>query len=261
VVAACALAVAAPWYWLCYARNGWPFIDEFFLKHHFSRFSSEALQHVRPFWFYGPVLLGGVFPWTPALALLPANIYKMTATRFLAAWFLFGFIFFSLSTNKLPGYLLPLLPAVYALIAVAASEGRAAHLAVGLTGLLLGTVPALIGLLPAALQSGLSNTNWTKPVAQCLPVMFGLWGLLEHWPVRRAAIVAAFLAVAAVGILKYTTLPELDRTVSARSAWRDVFHSASDICLKEPHRNLRYGLNYYAGRALPDCGVLPEREP
>ena len=43
------------------------FIDEFIIKHHFGRFFSPELQHVQPWWFYVPVLLGLLFPWTPAL--------------------------------------------------------------------------------------------------------------------------------------------------------------------------------------------------
>ncbi|MBI4906793.1 MAG: glycosyltransferase family 39 protein, partial [Acidobacteria bacterium] len=103
-----ALLVAGPWYALCAARNGPAFVNEFFLKHNLGRFASSDLQHVQPFWFYVPVLLLGLFPWTPVVAVLrrPANPWE----RLLWMWLGFGFVFFSLSVNKLPGYLLPLLP-------------------------------------------------------------------------------------------------------------------------------------------------------
>src|SRR5262249_41455575 len=48
--------IAAPWYVLCYLRNGWPFIHEFFIVHHFSRVTSDALMHGRPWWYYLPIL-------------------------------------------------------------------------------------------------------------------------------------------------------------------------------------------------------------
>ena len=55
-------AVAVPWYALCFARNGTPFLEEFFLLHHLERFATESLQHVQPIWFYVPVLLVGLLP-------------------------------------------------------------------------------------------------------------------------------------------------------------------------------------------------------
>jgi hypothetical protein len=104
---------AAPWYLLCYLRTGAPFLQKFFWEHHFGRFSSEALQHRQPWWFYLPVLLAGLLPWTPLLALLPrAGLWADRRTRLLAVWAGWGLVFFSLSTNKLPGYVLPLVPAV-----------------------------------------------------------------------------------------------------------------------------------------------------
>jgi len=40
--------IALPWYLLCYARNGWPFIHELFVVHTFSRITSNELMHVQP---------------------------------------------------------------------------------------------------------------------------------------------------------------------------------------------------------------------
>ena len=110
------VVVAVPWYLLCTLRNGLPFLEEFFWKHHFQRFSNDALQHVQPIWFYIPVLLAGLVPWTPLLVLLfKRRLYQDQRVRFLLLWFAFGFVFLSISVNKLPGYLLPLLPALCAL--------------------------------------------------------------------------------------------------------------------------------------------------
>ena len=64
------IVVAAPWYALCWMRNGSAFWNDFFWKHHVERFLSPSLQHVQPIWYYVPVLLAGLFPWTPAAVLL-----------------------------------------------------------------------------------------------------------------------------------------------------------------------------------------------
>src|SRR5262249_32693105 len=83
---------AAPWYALVTTRNGPAFLNEFFWKHHFGRFLTPALQHGQPVWFYVPVLLAGVFPWTPLIALLASGRFFQDArAQFLAAWFAWGF--------------------------------------------------------------------------------------------------------------------------------------------------------------------------
>ena len=127
-----AIVIAAPWYVLVTLRNGAPFLEDFFWKHHFGRFVSSALEHGQPFWFYVPILLAGLFPWTPLLALLfSARLFQDRRAQFLLAWFAWGFLFFSISRNKLPGYLLPLLPALAVLIGIACSEQPARALLAG----------------------------------------------------------------------------------------------------------------------------------
>ena len=43
---------AAVWYLPMYLRHGWDFIDEFFIQHHFQRFTSNKYKHPQPFWFF-----------------------------------------------------------------------------------------------------------------------------------------------------------------------------------------------------------------
>src|SRR5579862_3747048 len=118
--------VAAPWYVLVTLRNGPQFLEEFFWKQQFGRFLTGALEHGQPVWFYVPVLLVGLFPWLPMLALLFTRpLYRDRRAQFLLAWFIWGFVFFSASRNKLPGYLLPLLPPLAALLGIAAAEAQA----------------------------------------------------------------------------------------------------------------------------------------
>src|SRR5271170_879048 len=120
LIAITAAVVAAPWYALVIARNGQPFIDDFFWKQQFSRLTSPELQHVRPFWFYLPVMLAGFFPWTPLVlvCLRERTLLRDERIQFLVAWLLWGLVFFSVSLNKLPGYVLPLFPALAALTGI-----------------------------------------------------------------------------------------------------------------------------------------------
>jgi 4-amino-4-deoxy-L-arabinose transferase-like glycosyltransferase len=264
-VPAVALVVAAPWYAACTARHGSAFIEDFFWKHHVERFSSEAIQHVQPFWFYVPVLLAGLIPWTPVLAnLAVSETWNDPRRRFLLLWFAFGFVFFSVSTNKLPGYLLPLLPPLCGLagISLAANpSNRPVRRSLLASAVLLCVVPAASGILPTAIRQGITRAG---PLSfSWLSLMpFAFLAVLVWWLQRRAkpmyAIAAIFTAtVACVVYLKVTVLPSLDRSVSARSLWREIEPQRNQVCIDAIHRAWRYGLNYYSVEPLPGCDTKP----
>ena len=104
--------VAGPWYVAIYLRQGMPFVEEFLFKHHFERMYSGSLQHVQPWYYYVLVMVGALFPWTPLFLLfVRPELAGTSATACYWRLWLFGFLFFSVIVNKLPGYLLPLLPA------------------------------------------------------------------------------------------------------------------------------------------------------
>lgn len=252
------LAVAAPWYLACYAANGWRFIDVFFLQHHFGRFSSEALQHVQPAWFYLPVLLGLLFPWTPLLLL--ARPRREPNHWFVWAWLGFGLLFFSLSTNKLPGYLLPLMPAAAILIAIALDEMDRAWIALAISGLLLGLVPVIAAMLPSILaEGGLSKVDLSKApwIWLGLGVAAAALVVYREFNSTRASTALLIGLLTALGVihLKRTVYPVLDREVSARQFWRAIAPQRDAICTGNLRRDWRYGLSYYARKPLPDCTV------
>jgi 4-amino-4-deoxy-L-arabinose transferase-like glycosyltransferase len=255
------LAVALPWYLLCYLRNGSVFLHDFFVVHNFGRFTSNALMHVQPWWFYLPVLAGLLLPWFPLLPLLGRRAaYRDPRRLFLLAWVVFGLVFFTAATNKLPGYLLPLLPAAAALLGLALQEAetQAAHVGPWLAccALLLVAFPVAARMLPAALASGLLKTPlpafqavWLLPAG----VAAAAW-LLESRGRRLAAVLSIAAAAAAGAVyLKRVAAPELDRAVSARALWREISSRASEVCIDHIERSWRYGLNYYSGRPLPEC--------
>lgn len=144
-----ALAIAAVWYGPMLARHGYTFIDQFFIQHHFARFTTNKYHHPQPIYFYPLVLLGLVLPWTIALVavLVSARRWKWGGESpldrgrvFALAWLIVPLIFFSLSQSKLPAYILPALPAAAFLlgerIACFCREGRGERV-LRLTGLLL----------------------------------------------------------------------------------------------------------------------------
>ncbi len=256
------IAAALPWYVLCYARNGRPFLDELFWRHQFQRVTSAALLHGQPWWYYVPVLLALLLPWSPLLPLLARpSLYNDPRRRFLLAIFLWGFVFFSANLNKLPGYLLPLCPAAAALLGIALDEIDRARLALVLCALLLVAFPVGAALLaPVVAIGALSRVPWPHfqpmwllPLA-IIPVVW-----IFETRGRRLAAVAAVAAGATLGTayLKHTAAAELDGIPSARVVWQQVSARAGQVCTEQIDRGLQYGLNYYAGTAVPECAQSP----
>jgi 4-amino-4-deoxy-L-arabinose transferase-like glycosyltransferase len=123
------LVVAATWYGPVIWRHGWPFIDQFFIQHHFARYLTDKYHHPAPVYYYLLIFMALTLPWTAFviagivetgkrfwrrdyLRSDPVNIFRV----FTIAWVLLPLVFFSFSSSKLPGYILPVFPAA-ALIA------------------------------------------------------------------------------------------------------------------------------------------------
>jgi 4-amino-4-deoxy-L-arabinose transferase-like glycosyltransferase len=113
------LLIAAPWFVAISIKHS-DFFDYFFIKEHFSRFLTNVYDRDRPWWFFIPVVLLGLFPW---VAFLPFSrsgwrgVSESQSGRFLLCWIAVVFAFFSVSHSKLPFYILPIFPAIAILIA------------------------------------------------------------------------------------------------------------------------------------------------
>lgn len=89
------------------------FWDDFFVQHHLARYTSSKLHRAESVFFFVPIVLLGMYPWTAGMFCG----FRETRTdperkllRFSLIWFVSSFVFFSLSRVKLPGYILPLAP-------------------------------------------------------------------------------------------------------------------------------------------------------
>lgn len=128
------LLVAVPWHVLAARRNP-EFLWFYFVHEHFLRYATPEANRREPFWFFAAVLLLGMLPWSgllPAAARLFGRGEEGSRLRdrphliFLACWAGFVFLFFSASQSKLMPYILPALPPVAVLIALAiqGEDGR-----------------------------------------------------------------------------------------------------------------------------------------
>lgn len=103
------VAVASPWYILEYLDQGERFIEGFFLKHNLSRFKGPLEGHSGSLFYYIPVVLIGLLPFTSILIYTLGKLRTFFADdlqRYLLLWGGFVFLFFSFSGTKLPHYVI-----------------------------------------------------------------------------------------------------------------------------------------------------------
>jgi 4-amino-4-deoxy-L-arabinose transferase-like glycosyltransferase len=117
------LLITAPWFIVVSFVNP-EFANFFFIHEHLQRFLTKVHHRYEPMWYFIPILLIGMLPWLGSL--LPGikagfgedASKRFQPQRFLLVWAVLVFVFFSISDSKLPSYILPLFPALAALVAL-----------------------------------------------------------------------------------------------------------------------------------------------
>ena len=114
------LAITAPWFVLVAQRNP-EFLEFFFIHEHLQRFTEDAHSRTGPIYYFVPLLLIGLLPWALQLpgALMQSwneRRREFSAGWLLVCWFVVIFAFFSVSHSKLPGYIIPVFPALALII-------------------------------------------------------------------------------------------------------------------------------------------------
>ena len=114
------LAITAPWFVFVAQRNP-EFLEFFFIHEHLQRFTQDDHSRTGPIYYFVPLLLIGLLPW---LLQAPGAIAQAWSERrrqfsagwLLICWFAVIFAFFSMSHSKLPGYIIPVFPALALII-------------------------------------------------------------------------------------------------------------------------------------------------
>jgi 4-amino-4-deoxy-L-arabinose transferase-like glycosyltransferase len=180
--------VTSAWYLPMYVCHGWQFIDEFFLQHHFQRYTSNKYLHPQPFYFFFWVLPLMTIPWLPFFAMGLWRAVRVVADRikradaadkgeaslpgslaiFAFAWMTVPLVFFSFSGSKLPGYILPSVPAAiiitaaYVLQFVRKSESRRSAIKL----LALATLVVIAVIAQSALPSFADSDSVKRLIAE-----------------------------------------------------------------------------------------------
>ena len=277
--------IALPWYVLVQARNP-QFFRVFILEHNLSRFGSNLYHHQAPFWYYAPVVLLGLVPWVIfVLAAIAASARAWWAQKrqmlqsgdaldiFCVIWMLVPTLFFSLSQSKLPGYVLPVLPAGAVLLAEylrrKLSDGEDAPT----TLIILHAIVASGPIVPALLVQYLllqHRLPWVGATWVALMLAAGLaFALAVTLHSRYGLHVLRFVTLVPVVLVIAAVLkihaPAVDANLSARPIAAEL-NRLSDkpmpLALFHISRETEYGLQFYRNQTMSRYGLrqIPDQE-
>lgn len=268
------LVAAIPWYAAVQIRNP-EFFRFFILEHNLARFSTNVYHHPQPIWFYLPVFLLAIMPWTLWLIAAVFELARPVWWRsrdssaspetawpmFLMIWMFVPVLFFSASQSKLPGYILPAVPAGALLVTNYLAERRAREIRISWPfaaahGILCGMLAfAALSAASIATNHRLAGGEETY-VAAAIGVVIALGitiALLNNAGprlVRSATMIAVIVSVAAV--IRFAA-PAIDATQSARPLAETIQAFSREpvpVALYHVSRTEEYGLEFYLNRTV-----------
>ena len=265
------VAVALPWYIAVQLRNP-EFFRVFILEHNLARFGQDLYHHRQPFWFYLPVLLLCLMPWTIWLILVLAESLRLIWSKkeepcatpagswqlFLLIWLLVPVLFFSASQSKLPGYILPSIPAGALLVTAYLRTRPVMKISPWLAGLHAALCGGLVFVALAAAGIQLNHrlaagTGTFVAVGVSVVVMLGIAGVLLRTGLRMLRPATMIPIVIGVAALLRLAAPMIDATQSARPVAQSIqsfSHEAVPVALFHATRQLEYGLGFYLNRPV-----------
>lgn len=268
------LLVALPWYVAVQTRNP-EFFRFFIVEHNLARFTTKVYHHPQPFWFYLPVFLLAVMPWSVWLiaAVVERGRQLWREGReafsspedswalFLLIWMIVPVLFFSASQSKLPGYILPAVPAASLLVTEYLAARREQDIAVSRPlavahGILCGSL-AFAALSAASLATyrhlAPGKGTWVAAaigVVIAAGIIVALLTKAGAGLVRSATMIAVIVSVAAV--IRFAA-PAIDATQSARpvaATIRAFSREPVPVALYGVNRIKEYGLEFYLNRPV-----------
>jgi 4-amino-4-deoxy-L-arabinose transferase-like glycosyltransferase len=272
-------AIVLPWY-LAVQHRVPQFFRVFFIEHNLERFGTNLYQHSQPFWYYIPVFLLAALPWTlfaitALVDSISTSIQRLRVKEsfdeensgfslFLLVWIFVPIVFFSISRAKLPGYILPSVPAA-AILTADFLHVRWAPLSARFHWL-----PTLLVALHALVCAMLMVFALTTPffmlkvrpnlalliVAIVTGAIIAVMVLLmvRREGVRVLHFVTLVPTILAVAFLLRPAAATIDRTQSARPVNQrlaEVGVAASDLVASfNIKRQVAYGLDFYRNQPI-----------
>ena len=280
--------IALPWYIAVQIQNP-QFFREFIIEHNLARFSTGLYHHPEPFWYYLPVTALALVPWivfvtAAGVESLRARWAERKALRtepdlelqfriFACCWLVVPVLFFSISQSKLPGYILPAIPAGAVLLAdyLLQHLEHEQQLSRGLT--MLHALIAAAPIVPAMLIGYIVMKHKLpggRPLLFALAVALvvglaialTLFSRLRLRMLRFVTLIPVVLAVAAV--LKMGTAA-IDEKLSARPLAIELASVQTHqlpLAVCGASREVEYGLAFYRNQTIAryESGEVPSTE-
>jgi len=262
--------IVAPWYVALARQHGWAPLMSFLSEENVARFTTSMASEDRRAFFYIPVLLGMLFPWAPVVLVPIATAWRRRDTdeeathasirRLLWVWIVTFVAFFSFSATKQDLYILPVAPAVAALVADAImSPGGRARTRVVNT--ILGLVAVILIALGAFVFWWLGSGYYAIDAAAIVTTLLVAGGVLtlvallaRRTPGAVVALAVTFIAIDYVFVAR--VLPGLERLKPVVPLADFIkTHTPPEAEVGSYHLSLP-SLVYYVGRKVDDIGTV-----
>jgi 4-amino-4-deoxy-L-arabinose transferase-like glycosyltransferase len=204
------------WYAAMFARHGMAYLHSFFVGDNLERFATARYNDARAVWYYVPILLGGLLPWTMFLLVLPwrplraivRGRRRLTDEEWrLLIWTVMPLLLFTASVGKQPRYILPVLPPLAMMLGagianrIDASNDRAASreltMATAMTVCLFVVMAVLVYRARVLFVAAYPAVTW----AGIILVSIAAIALAATAAVRAWRVLPAVMAVSAVVLL------------------------------------------------------------
>jgi len=261
-------ATSMPWYVICARRNP-EFLRVFLYEHNLLRYLTPEYRHEQPVWFFLPVALIGILPWTALLAGVVRDGWHVCRERswtgsaglFYVCWAVWPLVFFSFSKSKLPGYLLVVVaPLAMVMARSVAARAEAADKWTARIGVLVGITLVLLSLFVAVLVYAADlEFNLESPAGVALTIAITVASLSVAVLAGKRKVFAAEAATALIvsclaGVLSWTVLGKVDAHYSPREAAKGVGGEPAreNVYVYRVHRAWKHGLEFYQKKALEE---------
>jgi 4-amino-4-deoxy-L-arabinose transferase-like glycosyltransferase len=283
------LAIGSPWY-IAVQMADPQFFREFILQHNLARFSSNLYHHPEPFWYYIPVTALALIPWiifvcAAAVESLRTWWTERTTARsepdlelqfrvFLCCWLIIPVVFFSISQSKLPGYILPAVPAGAILLADYLLRHFKYDVSVSKPLAITHSLVACAPIVPAVLVGYLVTQNhlpagrpllFACAIAVVLFIAIVLTLFRTHFRMLRFVTLIPVL-VSVWAVLKFgSAAVDIDRKLSTRPLAVELASIETQrlpIAVCGTSREVEYGLAFYRDEAVSryEAGAVPAGE-
>ncbi len=278
-------AVSLPWYGAVQVRNP-QFFREFILQHNLARFGSNLYHHKEPFWYYIPVMLLALVPWT---AFVLAAFFEIVGVwwrerrallqsadawnAFLIIWWIVPVAFFSISQSKLPGYIAPAIPAGTLVLAEYVRRHIEAEQLPGRSAVALHALVAALPIVPALMirylllepRLPLNKAALLSSVVALLlgiAIFLTLRGRTGFATLRFVTLVPAVLVV---GIVLRLGSAQLNDKLSARPIADEIVRMDLrhlPVAIFHLRRETEFGLAFYLNQNIEryEFGQIPRGE-